>query len=116
MHDHALVLRNLEAEKVMGRTFRLLNLNCRNATRLVSDQQERPLDALERTGLAIHLMGCGNCRRYRDQIQMLDELCKAASDVPNDTNHLTSAARQRIHDRLRDERGGLDASSVSGIL
>jgi hypothetical protein len=93
---------------VIARTFNLLNLNCRNATRLVSDQQERPLDALERTGLAIHLMGCGNCRRYRAQIQMLDQLCKATADARSDTSHLTPDARQRIHDRLRDATPGLD--------
>jgi len=87
----------------MSRTFNLINQNCRCATRLVCESEDRPLSALERTGLTIHLLGCRSCRRYRDQIKIVDELIKSESKESEAT--LPDAARQRIAGRLTDAAG-----------
>jgi hypothetical protein len=85
---------------MMLRALKLVNQNCRSATRLVSEAQDRPLDGLERVGLKIHLLGCRNCRRYRQQVQVLDELTKPANESVPQSQLLTPEARRRIQQRL----------------
>lgn len=46
-------------------------LTCREATRLMSDAQDRPLAAGERLQLLAHLAACRGCRRYREQLDWL---------------------------------------------
>lgn len=84
----------------MLRALKLLNQNCRSATRLVSEAQDRPLDAVEKVGLKIHLLGCRNCRRYRQQIQALDELIKPANEPTPQSQSLPPEARRRIQQKL----------------
>jgi hypothetical protein len=40
-------------------------LNCFQASRLLSEAQERPLTLPERIGLGIHLSWCSGCRNFR---------------------------------------------------
>jgi predicted anti-sigma-YlaC factor YlaD len=89
----------------MRRFFKLINQNCRLASRLMSDEQERQLSRLERCGLQIHLMGCRSCRRYRIQIQMLERLVASAlrephMHQPHVPQKLSSQARMRIEKSL----------------
>jgi predicted anti-sigma-YlaC factor YlaD len=84
----------------MRRTFNLLNQNCRLATRLVSESLDRPLDGVEATGLAIHLLGCRKCRRYRDQIRLLENLVKGETETNQTESKLTPAALERISRQL----------------
>ena len=51
-------------------------LDCRNASRLLSLAGERPLDAAERAALKRHLDACSMCRNFSSQ---LDFLRKAAT-------------------------------------
>ena len=46
-------------------------LNCRNATRLMSESQERPLSMTERMSLRLHLMMCTGCANFKDQMGTL---------------------------------------------
>lgn len=46
---------------------------CRQAARLLSEQQDRPLRWGERVGLRAHLWMCGGCRRYGRQLDLLAE-------------------------------------------
>ena len=43
-------------------------LNCRNATRLMSESQERPLSMIERISLKLHLMMCSGCSNFKEQM------------------------------------------------
>jgi hypothetical protein len=90
----------------MRRSFALLNLHCRLATRLISDAHERPLSRLERVGLCIHLLGCRPCRRYRRQLRMLDRLVQAVCAELPAPAQLPDAARQRIQRQLSRFRDG----------
>ncbi|WPL17476.1 hypothetical protein Thiowin_02495 [Thiorhodovibrio winogradskyi] len=42
-------------------------MNCRHATRLMSEDLDRPLSRRERLAPRFHLMMCGGCRQFRQQ-------------------------------------------------
>jgi len=46
-------------------------MNCKNATRLLSDKKERSLSAKEKTSLSIHTMMCSACRNFGKQMDSL---------------------------------------------
>lgn len=43
-------------------------LNCHDATRLMSESQERPLSMIERMSLKLHLMMCTGCSNFKEQM------------------------------------------------
>lgn len=55
-------------------------LNCRQATRLISDQQERPLSTKERLTLRLHLLWCDGCKNFSLQIPFLHKTMRAYSE------------------------------------
>lgn len=46
-------------------------MNCKEATQLMSEDLDRPLRWRERVSLRLHLMLCGGCRHFKDQIGFL---------------------------------------------
>lgn len=48
-------------------------LNCKDATRLLSRQQEQRLSLWERLSLKMHLMICYGCKNYGRQIDFIRE-------------------------------------------
>ena len=46
-------------------------LSCREAARLISDDFDRDLSALERVALALHLKICGVCPKVVRQLEQL---------------------------------------------
>lgn len=52
-------------------------LTCKNATRLISESEDRPLSINEKMQLRLHLMLCSGCARYEKQIQMIGRACKS---------------------------------------
>lgn len=52
-------------------------INCRNATRLLSDAQDRKLSLQERTALRLHLMMCSACRNFGKQMESLRSLTRS---------------------------------------
>lgn len=59
-------------------------LNCKSVTRLVSEAQERPLNAREAIGLKVHLMMCSGCRNYSQQIAFLRQAMRAFAQGENE--------------------------------
>lgn len=53
-------------------------MNCDEATRLMSEAQERPLTLSEKTSLRFHTMMCTGCRRFGEQMTLLRQLTKAS--------------------------------------
>ncbi|HSV15617.1 MAG TPA: zf-HC2 domain-containing protein [Tepidisphaeraceae bacterium] len=99
------------------RDLRLLNLNCREATRLVSDALDRNLRVFEQAGLSAHLALCKNCRHFRSNLKFLEELIDAADLVSFSvsTDALPPEAKSRIGrgiDQLTRTSG--DASGGGG--
>lgn len=78
--------------------------SCRQASRLITVRQDRPLSVLERVSLRVHLTLCASCRRFARQIIFLDRTLREHGERL-DTVRLPAryleAAQQRIIDRLR---------------
>lgn len=84
------------------KNIKVLNVNCRQASRLISEAMDRELSFMERLGLRLHLMICTACRAWRRQVRLirlamrkLDERDSATASTL-DQARLTPEARQRI--------------------
>ena len=80
-------------------------LTCKEVSHLVSESLDHRLPLRQRMGVRLHLMMCGMCRAYRDQILLLRRilhLYSKADDVENTPDeNLSDEARQRIKDALK---------------
>jgi len=52
-------------------------MNCQQATRLMSEAQERTLSFRENVALRLHLLICSGCKNFSTQIPWLSLLMKA---------------------------------------
>ena len=52
-------------------------LNCQQATRLISESQERTLSLQERIALKMHVMMCTGCSNFSLQIPFLGKAMRA---------------------------------------
>jgi predicted anti-sigma-YlaC factor YlaD len=80
----------------MRHAYATINLTCRRAARLLSDEMERPLTRLERFGLTAHLLGCRSCRRYRDQQSLLAATLRSNDEALVESARLSPGARVRL--------------------
>lgn len=46
-------------------------MKCKDATHLMSEALDRPLGRAERMRLGLHLLLCGGCRAFRQQMDFL---------------------------------------------
>jgi hypothetical protein len=81
-------------------------MTCKDASRLISEGQERPLKLKERWSLGFHLWLCDNCRRFKRQLgflrhalHLLGRHVEIASHGPN----LSPEAKGRIRRVLLDQ-------------
>lgn len=51
-------------------------LSCKEATELMSQEQDRTLTAMERFGLRLHVWMCAACNNYRRQMSVLRAACQ----------------------------------------
>lgn len=84
-------------------------LNCKEASHLISEREERPLGLRERWGLRLHLLICSYCRRFERQVallrQALRELGRRA-EAEAAAVDLSPEARERIRTALAERREG----------
>lgn len=52
-------------------------MNCRTATRLFSEGQERPLGMAERLNLRLHCLMCAGCANYGQHMDALRQITRA---------------------------------------
>ncbi|MFA7242670.1 MAG: zf-HC2 domain-containing protein [Sulfuricellaceae bacterium] len=62
-------------------------LNCKQATELMSQEQDRSLVFKERLGLRFHLAMCGGCRNFHRQMAFLHEACARYPDAGTEENN-----------------------------
>lgn len=55
-------------------------LTCEEATRVCSDELERPLSLREQAAVRLHLMMCSGCANYRRQLRTLSEVMQAYAE------------------------------------
>ncbi len=85
-------------------------LNCKEATKLLSDSLEQPLPLLGRAGLKMHLLMCRFCSRFEKQLLFMRQLIhlyekqRQEDDHPSpDSPCLTPEARERMKKALRED-------------
>lgn len=78
-------------------------MSCRAASRLLSEQQERPLRLGEQLALRLHLSLCGNCRQFARQLTGLQLSLRQLSQQQLDDAgpELSGDARARIAQALQ---------------
>ncbi|WP_020415283.1 zf-HC2 domain-containing protein [Microbulbifer sp. VTAC004] len=54
--------------------------SCREATRLMSESQERNLNLREQASLKLHLAMCTPCRNFGKQMQVLRRISKSYAE------------------------------------
>jgi len=59
-----------------------MNLSCKEASRLMSQAEDRSLSPAERAALTLHLGVCKACRAAADQIQQLRRALRSLFDQP----------------------------------
>jgi len=52
-------------------------MNCQQATRLISESQERELSLTEKLSLKMHVMMCSGCKNFSLQVPFLSKAMKA---------------------------------------
>lgn len=57
-----------------------MNISCKRATELLSQEQDRDLSFTEWTALHAHLAVCRGCRAVREQFKTLRKALRALSD------------------------------------
>lgn len=55
-------------------------LTCKDASRLQSQAQDRPLHLGERLSLRLHLLICDNCRRFKRQLNLIRQACQQVNE------------------------------------
>lgn len=80
-------------------------LNCREATRLISQSMDVKLPLRRRLLMRVHLLYCVWCRRYAVQLQFLR---RATREVPPETlmaplHKLSSEEKEQMRMRLQEE-------------
>jgi len=85
-------------------------LSCKQASRLLSDQQERTLPFRQRAGLRLHLWLCAECRRFDHQLTALRRALRGVADDPGCCRHqpLPEQARRRIEQTLKQQAADAD--------
>lgn len=82
-------------------------LTCKEASHLVSQEQDRPLRFNERLGLRMHLWMCANCRRFERQIglmrRLLRQSARRAEDADTETQ-LSAQAQARIRQAMDEQQ------------
>lgn len=81
-------------------------MTCKDASRLISEGQERPLGRMERWGLRFHLWICGNCRRFERQMWFLHKVLHSLDrrvETDSQGPGLTLEAKDRIRRALLDQ-------------
>jgi hypothetical protein len=52
-------------------------MNCQQATRLISESQDRPLSLSEKMALKVHVMMCAGCKNFSLQLPFISQAMRA---------------------------------------
>ena len=79
-------------------------LNCRQATRLISQALDAKLPWHRRLAMNVHLLYCVWCRRYASQLRFLRQAAmELGAQAPDAQDHkLSSEAKEQVRARLQE--------------
>ena len=70
-------------------------LNCKDATRRMSEAEDRELGLSERLELGMHLALCKGCRNYQQHLHVLRQACREYRDELTDGGEQQPPAAER---------------------
>lgn len=78
-------------------------LDCKHASRLVSQSMDRKLSMRERLGLQLHLLICDACNNFSRQVALLRQAVRQwSARIENDSAiKLSDEARNRIRQSIQ---------------
>ena len=82
-------------------------LNCKDASHVASEAQERSLSAMELIGLKFHLMICKGCRGFSQRLKLIRLTCRRIDEskgVGAEAPGLDPDAKSRILKELASKR------------
>ena len=59
-------------------------MNCKESTQLLSESEDRPLEAGERLKLKLHLLSCRGCRNFSKQLRFIRSACRQLGSASRD--------------------------------
>lgn len=83
-------------------------LTCKDASRLISESQERPLGFRERWGLRLHLWMCDACRSFKRQMASMRKALRelgARAEADAASANIPPEARERLRKALAERDG-----------
>ncbi|MBL3600025.1 MAG: zf-HC2 domain-containing protein [gamma proteobacterium endosymbiont of Lamellibrachia anaximandri] len=89
-------------------------LTCKDASRLISEGQDRKLSRREKIGLRLHLWMCDSCRLFEKQMRHLRHALHrgwSGGDLPTD-KQLPEEAQERIRKVLKEHSDDSSNSST----
>jgi len=80
--------------------------NCKEASQLASDAQERPLSLSEKIGVYIHLLICKPCVNFNKHLEFMRKATLSAKDKVSMKPDIgmSASARDRIRQQLNQKR------------
>ena len=78
----------------------LLTLHCEESTRIQSEGLDRDLSAVERWAVRLHSLSCKVCRRFRKQLEFVNDAGKRRANQP--VSRLAKDRRDQIARRIRE--------------
>jgi hypothetical protein len=79
--------------------------SCKRAAERISQLRDGALSWWDRLMLWLHLLGCGMCRRFSQQVGLIEELGAEVGRKENAGPALPEAAKERIKQALREQAG-----------
>ncbi len=61
-------------------------MNCKQATRLISESQERELSTRQRIFLKVHTLMCSGCHNFSQHMHTLRQAMRSFADGADDPN------------------------------
>jgi hypothetical protein len=88
-------------------------VDCKHASQLISQAQEKPLPLMQRIGLRFHLMLCDACTNFSKQLAFLrDAVRQARLHVERDERLTMSRdAHDRILEAMKSQQQSLSRAS-----
>lgn len=97
--------RPLGQETRLRALWKIFTLSCEESSGLISNSLDAELPAGQRAALRLHLTLCRSCRRYKQQLHLLNQ---AIPKLPEKIAHLkdlklSDPSRQRIKQKLHEK-------------
>jgi hypothetical protein len=91
----------------MKKILKLLSfINCKEASQIASDAQERPLSLGEKINVYLHLLICKPCVNFNKQLKFMRKATASANDqvsIKPDTG-MSDNTRERIRQQLNQKK------------